>query len=175
MKYEIAIVSLPAKEYLAIKGYMSFDKITMHDEWARRFGFPNESLTEQLKQKSGATKVYRLFCNSCVKDDQFGWVCGSDIACENINNAPPGDGLEIIRLGASEYIKTGYSYPSSMTSEQAFKELDDYFWNEWLKNNPYKSKIEGEFANMPGTACIELFDDANRVVTIWQPICRDAS
>ena len=52
-KYEATTEFLPAKEYLAIKGYLSFAEITAPDEWARKYGFPNESLTEQLKLKSG--------------------------------------------------------------------------------------------------------------------------
>ena len=114
--------------------------------------------------------MYRLFCNTCVHDDQFGWVCGDDIACENVNNAPPGGGFEIIRLDASDYLKTSCPYGNGITGQQACKEMDDYFWNEWLKNHPYRSKIEGDFANMPTTADIILFDDAGQIVTIWHPI-----
>ena len=80
-----------------------------------------------------------MFCNSCKKDEQFGWVCGDDIACENINNAQADDSFDIIRLAPSDYCKVIYCYGNEMTGEQAAKEADDYFWNEWLKGNPYKS------------------------------------
>ncbi|HMM32886.1 MAG TPA: hypothetical protein PKB13_14045 [Clostridia bacterium] len=174
MKYEIAIEFLPQKEYLAIKGYMSWRDIPPNElqEWERKYGFPQKSLIKQLKEKSGANEVYSLFCNSCRKDEQFDWVCGDDIACENISKSQAGDGFEIIRLASSEYLKIVYSYGSEMTGEQAAKEADDYFWNEWLKNNPYESKIEGDFANMPETADITLYDEENRRIIAWHPINR---
>jgi hypothetical protein len=59
-----------------------------------------------------------------------------------------------------------------MTSEAAAKEADDYFWQEWLKNNPYKSKIEGVFADMPETADITLCDEENKRIITWHPILR---
>ena len=84
MKYKIEIVTLLKKAYLAIRGYMSWRDISPneHDEWERKYGFPNESLVEQSKSKSGSKEVYRLFCNSCRKDEHFDWVCGDDIACD---------------------------------------------------------------------------------------------
>ena len=174
MKHETTIEFLPEKEYLAIKGYMSWRDISPdeHDEWERRYGFPNKNLVEQLKAKSGAKEVYSLFCNSCRKDEQFDWVCGDDIACENINNAQAGDGFDIIRLAPSEYLKVVYHYGDNMTGGQAAKEADDYFWDEWLKNNPYESKIKGEFANMPETADITLYDEENKCIIAWHPIKR---
>jgi len=174
MKYEIAIEFSPEKEYLAIKGYMPWRDISPkeYDEWERKYGFPNKSLIEQLKIKSGANEVYSLFCNSCRQDEQFDYVCGDDIVCENINNTQAGDGFEIIRLAPSEYVKIVYSYGNEMTSEQAAKEADDYFWNEWLKNNPYESKIGGEFANLLETADITFYDDENKRVIAWHPIKR---
>jgi len=89
VKYEVSIVFLPQKEYLAIRGYMSWRDISPneYEEWERKYGFPNKDLIEQLKVKTGAREVYSLFCNSCRKDEQFDWVCGDDIACENISNA----------------------------------------------------------------------------------------
>ena len=174
MKYKTSIECLPEKEYLAIRGYLSWNEITPDEypEWERRYGFPNKDFIEQLKIKSGADEVYSLFCNSCQKDEKFDWVCGDDIVCENYSNAPAGDGFEIIRLAPSEYLKINYFYGSEITSEQAWKEIDDYFWNEWLKNNPYKSKIEDEDANNPETADILLFDEENKRVIVWHPIKR---
>jgi len=174
VKYELTIEFLPEKEYLAIKGYMSWREITPdeYDEWVRKYGFPDKSLVEQLKIKSGANEIYTLFCNSCKKDEQFDWVCGDDIVCENINKAEAGDGFAIIRLAASEYLKVVYQYGSEMTSEEAAKEADNYFWNEWIKNNPYESKISGEYADMPDTADITLYDDINKRIIAWHSIKR---
>ena len=114
VKYELTIEFLPEKEYLAIKGYMSWREITPdeHEEWARKY-FPDKSLIEQLKIKAGTNEIYTLFCNSCKKDEQFDWVCGDDIVCENINKAEAGDGFVIIRLAASEYLKVVYQYDKS--------------------------------------------------------------
>jgi len=176
MKYDLTIESLPEKNYLAIKGYMSFRDITPgeYEEWERKYGFPNQHLTEQLINKSGATEVYRLFCNSCRKDEQFDWVCGDDIACENVNHAPAGDGFAIIRLAPSDYLKItvpcGNEIGTGMTGEQAAREADEYFWQEWLKNNPYQSKIGGEFADRSDTADITFYDDENRRVIAWHPV-----
>ncbi|MCL2029984.1 MAG: hypothetical protein FWG93_00400 [Oscillospiraceae bacterium] len=174
MKYEITIESLPEKVYLAIRGYMSWREIAPdeYSEWENKYGFPDKNLIEQLKTKSGANEMYSLFCNSCVKDEQFDWVCGDDIACENLNNAQTGDGFEIMRLAPSDYCKIIYSYGNDMTGEQAAKEADNYFWNEWLKSNPYSSKIEGEFSNSPETADITLVDEDNKRITMWHPIQR---
>ena len=174
MKYEITIESLPEKVYLAIKGYMSWREITPDEYpvWESKYGFPDKELTEKLKNTSGASEVYRLFCNSCRDDEQFSWVCGDDIACENFNNAQAGDGFAIIRLAPSDYCKIISSYGSEMTGEQAAKEADEYFWNEWLKNNPYKSKIGGELANSPDTAVVTLYDEDSRRIYTWHPIER---
>ena len=57
-----------------------------------------------------------------------------------------------------------------MTGEQAAKEADEFFWNDWIKNNPYKSKIEGEFADMPETADITFYDEKNKRSIAWHPI-----
>jgi hypothetical protein len=173
-KYKITIESLPEKKYLAIKGYMSWRDISAseYDEWERKYGFPNDNLVEQLRIKSGAKEIYRLFCNSCRKDEQFDWVCGDDICCENINNAQAGDRFGIICLAPSDYLKIEYHYEGEITWEQAAKESDEYFWNEWLKSNPYKSKIEGDFANSPETADITLHDEEIKCVTTWHPVMR---
>jgi predicted transcriptional regulator YdeE len=178
MKYKISIESLPQKNYLAIKGYMSWRDISPDEyvEWERRYGFPNNDLIARLQKKSGSNDVYRLFCNSCQKDEQFDWVCGDDLACENLNDNKAGDGFEVINLAPSEYVKIVYHYGDNITGEQAAKETDEYFWNEWLKNNPYESKISGEFANMPETADISFYDDENKCITTWHPIlkrCQD--
>ncbi|MCL2003503.1 MAG: GyrI-like domain-containing protein [Oscillospiraceae bacterium] len=174
MKYEISIESLPEKVYLAIRGYMSWREITPDEyaAWESKYGFPKKELTEQLKIKSGTNEVYSLFCNSCVKDEEFDWVCGDDLACENLNNAKAGDGFEIIRLAPSDYCKIIYFYKNDITGEQAAKEADDYFWNEWLKNNPYTSKIEGGFSNDPETADITLCDEDSKKIIAWHPIER---
>ena len=174
MKYEETVVFLPEKEYLAIKGYMSWRDITAdeYDEWKHKYGFPDKKRIEELKIKSGAKEIYYLFCNSCRKDEQFDWVCGDDIACENLAHAKAGNGLEIIRLAPSNYVKISYSYGNEMTGEQAAKEADEYFWNEWLKNNAYRSRIEGEYADMPETADITLYDDEKRRIIAWHPIER---
>ena len=172
--YKITIESLPEKKYLAVKGYMSWREITPDEyaEWERRYGFPDKSLIELLKIKSGADEVYNLFCNSCRKDERFDWVCGDDYACENLNDAEAGSGFDTIRLAPSDYVKIIYHFGNEMTGEQAAKQADDYFWDEWLKNNPYKSKIEGEYANMPDTADITLIDEKSKRVVAWHPIER---
>jgi len=174
MKYEITIESLPEVVYLAVKGYMSWREIAPSElgEWESKYGFPDEGLIDQLKKESGANSVNRLFCNSCILDEQFDWVCGDDIVCENINNRQAGDGFEIIRLASSEYVKIVYTYGDAMSGDDAAKEADDYFWDEWLANNPYTSKIAGDFANMPETADISLHDNENKVVIAWHPIER---
>ena len=174
MNYKTSIESLPEKNYLAIKGFMSWREILPdeYSEWERRYGFSNRNLIDQLKLKTGADEAYSLFCNSCRRDEQFDWVCGNDLACENNNYAPESEEFKIIRLAPSEYLRIEYSYGNEMTGEQAAKEADDYFWNEWLKNNPYKSKIEGDYANDPETADVTFYDDENRRVIQWHPILK---
>jgi len=175
MKREISTEFLPCKDFLVIKGYMSWREIAPgeRDEWERKYGFPDKSLIERLKTKSGANEVYGLFCNSCRKDAQFDWVCGDDFACENVSNCQAGEGFEIVRLAPSEYCKIVCTYGDEMTGEKAAKEADEFFWNEWLKNSPYGSKIEGEYSNSPETADITLYDEESHRVIAWHPIIRN--
>lgn len=172
MNYKVSIEILNKKEFLAIKGYMSFKEITpdKNADWERLYGYANKELIEELKIRSGTKDVYQIFCNTCRNDKQFGFVCSDDLACENINNAQASDGFEIICLAPSEYLKIDYHYGSEITIEQAFKEIDNYFWNEWISKNPYISKIDAEFADNPETADITLYDEENKRVTAWYPI-----
>ena len=142
MKNEITIESLPEKAYLAIRGYMSWRDISLneYDEWEHKYGFPDKNLIEPLKIKSGAKQVYNLFCNSCRKDEQFDWVCGDDIACENINNVQAGDGFEIIHLAPSEYLMIDYFYGSEMTDEQLPRKLMNIFGMNGLKTTLMNQK-----------------------------------
>jgi len=62
-------------------------------------------------------------------------VCNNNQCAQLYNN-----------YGAQKEIKLEtYIYKAIIV--EAAKEADEYFWNEWLKNNPYESKIEGELAN----------------------------
>jgi len=185
MNFTITQEFLPEKEYLAIKGFCAFgDKAPAeYAEWMRMSGELNvngfdcyvendlNARVRKLLQQSGATEVYGLFCNSCRYDGQIKtYIVGADIACENKNKIQARDGFEIIRLDPSEYLVIEYSYGNDMTYEQAWKEIDDYFWGVWLKYNPYVSLIEGEYANDPRTADIG-FKEPGRVKE-WHAIRR---
>ena len=186
MKFTITQEFLPAKEYLTIKGYSAFSNENApaeYAEWVRMCGelningldcFPDNDLNKKVKKllaKSGASEVHALYCNSCRYDEQIGtWIVGYDIACENVNHAQAGDGFEIVRLDPSEYLVIDYSYGEELTREQAWKEIDDYFWGEWLTNNPYESMIGGDHADNRGTADIGL-SAPGRIVE-WHAIRR---
>ena len=174
MKYDIAIEQLSEKEFLVIRGYVTWCQLTSDNisQWEQRFGSPNKDLIDQLKIMSGSNDVYYLFCNTCVQDDVFDWVCSDDIACENINKIIADENFDIVYLAPSEYCKITYYYGGEMTPEQAAKEADDYFWEDWLKNNPYKSKIEDDLMNAPETADITFYDSKNNCTITWHPVER---
>jgi len=137
-------------------------------------GYADNDLNNKAKKllkTSGAKEVYILFCNSCRYDEQIGtYIVGYDIACENVNNARKGDEFEIVRLEASEYLVIDYSYGSEITGKQAWAEIDDFFWKDWLKNNPYVSMIEGDNENNPRTADIGLVEPGR--IKEWHSIRR---
>jgi len=181
MKYTITHVNLPEKEYLVVRGYYAFSDSPPEEyaKWHRLFsdlinnGYGDNDLVRQLLEKSGADEVFELFCNNCRNDERLGmWVVGRDIACENRNNAQAGDGFEIVRLNPSEYLRIEYYYGDGLTREQAFNEVIDYFNDEWIRDNPYESLIEGEYHYDPGTAnlcLLEPDEDIKRVI-FWNPI-----
>ena len=131
----------------------------------------------RLRKASGSQTVYTLFCNSCKLDGKTGgYVCGHDIACENINNTPAGDGFDIIRLYPSTYAVFDCFFDGGMTPVQAYQWIDDLYWGEWLKNNPYESMIETTTgADTPGIAVISLDEPPDPGaesfhITTWFPI-----
>ena len=183
MKYIITHEFFPAKEYLAIKGFLAFGENPPDEytEWKRTFselineGYANNDLIRRLLNKTGADEVVEIFCNNCRYDKEFGlWIVGRDIACENINHTQAGDGFEIIRLEPAEYLKIEYIYNDEITREQALDEIIDYFNKVWIKNNPYESLIEGKYHYDPGTANLSLLepDAKNKRAVFWNPIKR---
>ena len=142
VKFNITHETLPAKEYLVIKGYCAFsdDAPPEYAEWVRMCGelningfdcYPDNDLNkrvERLMKISGSDEVFYLFCNSCRYDESVKtYIAGADIACENINNVQAGDGFEIVHLDAAENLVIDYPYGSDVTREEAFKEVDEYF------------------------------------------------
>jgi predicted transcriptional regulator YdeE len=172
--YEINTEILPAREYMVIPGYFSWHEIKEDEraDWAKRFGDVDAGRVGELTALAGGDAVYRLFCNNCVEDKVFSWVCGDDIACENKKRAKAKKGLRLVRLAASLYCKITFVCGKGEDMERAAKDADEYFWNTWLPANPYVSKIEGDFANAPETAAITLVDEDSRRVTLWHPLAK---
>ena len=180
MKYNVRTTFLPAKNYLVIKGFIELDVGTSdsYEESERKLTelIKNGSI-DRLREASGTKDVYTLFCHTCVLDEHTGaYICGYDIACENINNVQAGDGFDVVCLEPSEYAVFECSIEKEMTRVQVNKKIDDIYWGEWLKNNPYESMVETETgANTPGIAVIGLNEplDSNAesfYIKIWYPI-----
>ena len=182
MKYTVTTAFLPANDYLVIKGFIELGGNTpdSYEEGERQFiELLNNGSIDRLKKVSGSKDVYTLFCHTCVLDEQTGgYICGNDVACENINNVQAGDGFDVIHLEPSEYAIFDYSFGDGMSKVQASKKIDDIYWGEWLKNNPYESMIETTTgANTPGIAVIGMVEPLvlgveNFRGKIWYPIRR---
>jgi len=180
MDYSVTITTLPEKNYLVIKGFIELGGNTP-DSYIEGekilIGLIDNGMIDRLKKLSGSKEVYTLFCNTCILDEKTGgYICGYDIACENNNNVQAGDGFESLYLHNSEYAFFDCTFNCEMTKVQANKKIDDIYWGEWLKNNPYESNIETTTgANILGIAVISIMEplDPNikefRIKT-WYPI-----
>jgi predicted transcriptional regulator YdeE len=186
MKHTNSTVSLPAKEFLVIKGivklYDSEDSSipsSDDDTWSTIKQRLNDGSVERLKKAAGSETAYILFCNTCVRNDADKcYDCGCDIACENLGGAKAADGFEIVRLLQCEYALFDCDFSGETTMPKAHEKPDSLFWGEWLKENPYVSAIDDP-ANWLGNgyASIELytpFDPATDKFNakIWYPIIR---
>lgn len=180
MEYSVTTTFFPAKDYLVIKGFIELGGNTP-DSYAEGEKIFIESLSngkiDQLKMLSGSNDVYTLFCNTCVLDEKTGgYICGYDIACENINNVQTGNGFDLIHLEPSEYVFFDCKFENEMSRIEANKKIDDIYWGEWLENNPYESNIETTTgANIQGIAAISIIDPIdpnveNFRIKIWYPI-----
>ena len=182
MEYNVTISVLPAKNYLVISGFIELGGNTpdSYEEGEGKFiELLNNGSIDRLKNVSGSSDVYTLFCNTCVLDEQTGgYICGYDIACENINNAQAGNGFNVVHIEPSEYAMFDCTFDHEMSKIQANKKIDDIYWGEWLKNNPYESNIETTTgANVPGIAVISIIEpvDFNAEcfnIKTWYPIKR---
>jgi hypothetical protein len=180
MKINISTEFLTAKNYLIIKGFVELGGNTPDAYEAQKhklIELINNGSIDRLKKTAGSENVYTLFCNTCVLDEQTGgYICGNDIACENINNIPAKDGYDIIHLEPLEYAIFDCFFDHELTMVQTLKKIDDIYWGEWLKENPYESMIETNTgANTPGIAVIGLIDplDPNADcfhIKNWYPI-----
>jgi len=178
MNYTVKIVSLPAKEFLVIKDFIELESNndSYSDTRATLEKYIADGSVERLKKVAGSDIVYGLFCNSCVKSENSeGWICGNDIACENVNGVTSDNDFEVVSLLPSEYVFFDCNYEPSFNAD---KEIDDIYWGEWLINNPYESMIELETgADTPGIAvityCFPLDRKADTVnIKTWYPIRR---
>ena len=177
-----SVEALPAKEFLVIKNYGKLygEKVTPDpdsDPWINIRRWLRDGTIERLQRAAGSEAVYMLFCNTCVhSDDEKCYVCGYDIACENLNGAKAADGFELVRLGPCEYAVYAFGCDAAMPDMHEIS--DDLFWGKWLKKNPYTSAIDDP-ANWSGNGCASMelytpFDpDGDRFkAKIWYPIIK---
>ncbi|HOD93432.1 MAG TPA: hypothetical protein PLT91_05460 [Clostridia bacterium] len=181
MNYEVKIESVPAKEFLVIKGFGKIydpDAIIPKEEttWENiRNQFADGSVN-RLKKAAGSETVYMLFCYTCTRsDEEKCWVCSYDIACENRSGNISSD-YEVVRLNACEYAVYDCRFDSEVALPDAHDPLDQLFWGKWLKSNPnicaidYPDRYSGK-----GYAQIELYTpfdiDAKKFkAKIWYPL-----
>lgn len=186
MKHTMKTEHIQAKEFLVIKGYGKLydpDVIPAPDPdgstWDIIRQRLNDGSVEHLKKAAGSETVYMLFCNTCVRNDEEKcYVCGYDIACENLNNKEAMGEFEIVRLTSCEYAVFDCVFDSEAAIPDAHEKPDDLFWKVWLKENPYVCAIDDP-ANCKGNgfAAIELYSpfepDANKFIArMWYPIIR---
>ena len=178
MNHTVKIMSLPAKEYLVIKGCGKlYDPgVTGNNKDIIRNRIADGSV-ERLKKAACSETVYILFCNTCVRNDEDKcYDCGYDIACENHSGVKAGEEFAIIRLNPCEYAVFTCDFESGTTLRDAQEQPDDLFWNGWLKENPYTCAIDDPANwNGKGFAAIEQYTpldpDASKFTAVmWYPI-----
>lgn len=181
MKYTVTKEFLLEKEYLIVLGFVELYGSTP-DAYAAQervtAGWAADGSAERLRRAAGADEVYLLFCRTCrLYESTGGYICGHELACENVNHRRAGDGFDAVRLDACEHAVFDCSFDCEMTRVQAYKTIDGLYWDGWLRDNPYQSMIDGEYANDPGTAAVTLADpfypcaETFRIKT-WYPIRR---
>ena len=186
MKYTFRIESLPEKEYLVLRGYGKLydpgvtpaagSDTETWDMISRRI---NDGSVERLKMAAGSEYLYMLFCNTCVRNDnEKCYICGYDIACENLSGKKADAEFGVVKLSPCEYAVFTCEFDSETTLRDAHEKPDALFWNDWLKENLYTSAIdEPENWKGNGFAAIEQYapfdPDANKfTATMWYPILR---
>lgn len=164
MKYNVKKELLPMKEFLVIKGYgklydPNVSPAPNEDTWEIIRRQLNDGSVERLKKTAGSESVYMLFCYTCVRnDDEKGYVCSYDIACENLNGVEATDGFEIVQLNQCEYAVFDCEFDSETTMQDAHEKPDALFWDELLKENPYICPIDfSENWKGNGFAAIEQY------------------
>ena len=180
MKYTAKIEHLPEKEYLIIKGYGKlYDPgVAGENEDSLRQSLSDSSV-ERLKMAARSETVFILFCNTCVRDEnEKCYVCGYDIACENLSGLKDYDEFEIVKLNPCEYVIYDCEFVDETTLQNAHEKPDDLFWNGWLKENPYSCAIDYiENCKGNGFAAIELYtpldpDATNFHAKFFYPVLR---
>jgi len=166
MKFTIKTDFLPEMEFLVIKGfgklYDQDAQITTkpdEDTWTTIRRRLSDGSVQRLKRAAGSEPVYMLFCNTCVRrDNEKCYVCGYDIACENLSGAKAGHEFEIVRLKPCEYAVFDCEFNNEISLPQAHEKPDRLFWDEWLKVKPYVSAIDDPINWLGnGYAAIELY------------------
>jgi len=179
MQYTVEVKDMPAKEYLVIPGFVELGGSTP-DSYAVQVQQMEARVADgsvaRLQAVSGSATVHALFCNTCVLDEATGgYICGNDIACENVNHAASGDGFEIVRLDTAMYAVFDCSFDGDITVARAFQQVDDIYWGEWLHSQPYESMIETTTgANTLGIAAVSSVTamDDGFAIKIHYPIRR---
>jgi len=159
MNYAVEIAYLPEKEFLVLKGYV---KLYDSDSAGENEDFLRKSLSdgsvERLKMAARSETVFILFCNTCVRDEnEKCYVCGCDIACENLSGSQGCNEFEIVKLNSCEYIVYDCEFINETTLQNAHEKPDNLFWNGWLTENPYLCAIDNQNCKGNGFAAIELY------------------
>jgi len=183
MNHTMEIVSLPAKEFLRIKGYANLydaerDKSAVgEDVWGMIRKQFSDGSVERLKKSAGSEIVYLLFCYTCERDDEKKcYVCSYDIVCENFNSSRTSE-FDTIQLNACEYSVYNCDFDSETSLWDAHESTDLLFWGDdgWLKDKLYVCAIDYPENSGKGYAQIELYTpfdvDAKKFnMKIWYPI-----
>ena len=142
--HTVKIESIPAKEYLVIKGCVKlYDPGAAGDNEELIRKRIDDGSVERLKKAACCKIVYILFCNTCVRNDEDKWYdCGYDSACENHGESKSINGFDIVKLNPCEYAVFACEFDSETTIRDAHEKPDALFWNEWLKENPYTCAID---------------------------------
>lgn len=166
MQYTVKTEFLPEKEFVVIRGYgRLYDPDIPHnpdpekDTWKIIRRQLADGTVNRLKKAAGSESVYMLFCNTCIrKEDEKCYICGYDIACENLIGSDTVGEFDIVRLNSCEYAVFDCTFDNETKLEQAHDKPDGIFWGEWLKDNPYVSAIDNpENWTGNGFAAIEQY------------------
>ncbi len=171
MDYEVRIEALEELRFIACTQMVSMndDKDSIGTSiklWDAKI---KDGTIDRLKKERGEQTVYALFCNVYHPEASmisYDFVCKSSKAIIN-------EDFKTIVLRPALYAVFKSNFTKPITREDAYRQMNDAFWGQWLPKTNYTSVIDYDFN--PGSASIELWEPidespADFKITIWFPI-----